>query len=132
MDIDTVATLVGMLAGFVSVAAYLRHDTHRQVDHVREEVTVVRGDFKDLRGDFKDLRVEFKDVRGEFNDLRVEFKDLRGEIKDLRVEFNGLRGEFNDLRKEMKVDLQRLDDKIFALATGLRPLIEQAERTQPS
>lgn len=82
MDIDTIATLAGMLAGFVSLATYLRHDTHRQIDQVREE-------------------------------------------------FAELRGEFADFRKEVKTDLQRQDDKLFTLATGLRPLIEQAQRAQP-
>jgi len=35
-----------------------------------------------------------------------------------------LRGDTAELRKELKDDIARLDDRIYALAAGLRPLVE--------
>lgn len=34
------------------------------------------------------------------------------------------------VRAEVKSDFQRLDDRVFALATGMKPLIEKSQTTE--
>jgi len=43
--------------------------------------------------------------------LRAEVRELRAEIKDVRS------------------DVKRLDDRVYALAVGMKPLIDNAERS---
>ena len=57
--------------------------------------------------------------------IRVEVRDLRGEMKDVRGEVRDVRGDVRDVRS----DIRRLDDRVFALASGGRPLVEQTDRT---
>ena len=76
-----------------------------------------------------------REIRGSVGDLRTELKtdiaDLRSELKtdiaDLRTE---LKSDIAGARTEAKADFNRLDDRIFGLAAGLRPLTEAAERAQ--
>ena len=50
--------------------------------------------------------------------LRKEFKaDLTSEIDSVRAEL-GI----------VQADIRRLDDRVYALASGMKPLIEQADR----
>ncbi len=54
--------------------------------------------------------------------------ELTGDIDGLRTE---LKGDIGDLRTELKGDIARLDDRVYALAAGLRPLVEQAQGAGP-
>lgn len=45
----------------------------------------------------------------------------------LRREF---KTEIAGLRQEVKSDIKALDDRVYQLATGLKPLIEQAQRVE--
>lgn len=65
-------------------------------------------------------------LRKEFGALRTE---LKGDLAELRTE---LKGDNADLRTELKGDLARLDDRvaglddrIYALAVGLRPRLRE-------
>lgn len=53
---------------------------------------------------------------------------LEGDIDGLRIE---LKADINDLRGELKADIARLDDRVYALAAGLRPVLEQAREPRP-
>lgn len=59
------------------------------------------------------------------HELSVEVGRLRAEIVDPRAE---LKQDSLSLRAELKGDIERLDNRVYALAAGLRPLVEQAER----
>ena len=58
--------------------------------------------------------------------LRTE---LKGDIGRLRTE---LKGDIGRLRTELKGDIGRLDDRVYALASGLRPQIEDAQHRTAS
>lgn len=57
--------------------------------------------------------------------------DLTGDIARLDVKVDGLRtelkGDIDRLWKELKGDIGRLDDRVYALAAGLSPQIEQTQ-----
>ena len=58
---------------------------------------------------------------------------LRREIRAVDTRLSGvemrLDAKIDGQRSELKADIARLDDRIYALASGLRPLLEQAQRT---
>ena len=51
-------------------------------------------------------------------------RELKADIKDVRAEIKDVRNEIKDVRD----DVRRLDDRVYQLAVGLKPLVEQAER----
>ena len=54
---------------------------------------------------------------------------LAGAVLYLDRKIVNLDHKIDTLRLEIKNDTQRLDDRVFALAAGMKPLIEQAQRT---
>lgn len=48
-------------------------------------------------------------------------RELKAEIRDSHA---GLKADVD----QVKEDVRRLDDRVYQLAVGMRPLIEQAER----
>ena len=69
----------------------------------------------------------FVAIRTTGADLR---KELKGDIAELRTE---LKGDIAELRTELKTDIAKLDDRVYALAAGLRPqLDEQRAKEAPS
>lgn len=67
--------------------------------------------------------------------LRSEFKGdigrLEGTIAGLDTKIDGvrdqLREELHGVRDELRSDIGRLDDRVYALAVGLRPQVEEAQ-----
>ncbi|WP_182379569.1 hypothetical protein [Nocardioides sp. WS12] len=52
--------------------------------------------------------------------------------RELHAEISGLRGEMADLRVDLKADINRLDDRVYALASGMRPHLEKSDRPASS
>jgi hypothetical protein len=85
---------------------------------------VAVGLFVAIRTTGADLRTELK---GGIAELRTE---LKGDIAELRTE---LKGDIAELRTELKGDIAKLDDRVYALAAGLRPqLDEERAKEAPS
>jgi ribosomal protein L29 len=79
-----------------------------------------------LSGFYAALRREF---RSEMSGLRSELKsDISGLRTELKVDLAELRTELKsdlaELRTELKTDFARLDDRVYALASGLQPTLE--------
>ena len=70
----------------------------------------------DLRKEIGGLRTELK---GDIGSLRTELKD---DIAELRTE---LKDDIAELRTELKGDIAKLDDRVYALAAGLRPQLDE-------
>ncbi|MEX0426194.1 hypothetical protein AB3X52_01090, partial [Nocardioides sp. DS6] len=76
-------------------------------------------------------------LRGEISGLDQKIDATRSGLEEkidrVRTE---LRSEFQDgfasLRTELKSDIQHLDDRIYSLGVGLKPLVEQAQRAEAS
>lgn len=107
---ETVATIVTMLVALGGVVAYL----DRKIDGVRVEL---KADF-DRRFDQVDDRFSRMDDRFDRMDDRFDRMDDRFDRMDER---------FNRLEDRV----QGLDDRVFALATGMKPLIDQAQQQPP-
>lgn len=116
MEIDTWVSLAVLVGGLTSVYWAMRREFNTNLtvglDSVRTEI-------QDLR---VDLKADIADCRAETQALRTE---LKGDISELRTE---LKADIGELRTEVKADIDRLDDRIYALAIGLRPLVEQHQR----
>jgi hypothetical protein len=106
MTIDTWVSLAALLGVAVSLGGLMVGQTRS-----------VRGDVACLDAKIDANRLEAK---ADLADVRDE---LKGEIAGLRTE---LKGEIAGLRTELKGDIGRLDDRVYALAAGLRPRIEES------
>lgn len=122
MTIDTwvsLAALVGVLVTLggliLAQGQSLRADLSGDIAQLDLKVDRFR---TELKGDFAELRTELK---GDIAGLRTE---LKGDITELRTE---LKGDIAGLRTELKGDIRLLDDRVYALAAGLRPRLEEAQ-----
>ena len=61
--------------------------------------------------------------------ILAQGRSLDAKIDGLRTE---LKGDIGRLRTELKGDIGRLDDRVYALASGLRPQIEDAQHRTAS
>jgi hypothetical protein len=68
-------------------------------------------------------------MRSGFAELRSEFSEFGSEVK----------ADIRDLRTELKADIAafdgrvtELDRRVYALAVGLRPYVEEAPQSRPS
>jgi len=111
MTIDTWVSLAALLAVLLTLGGLIL----TQGRSLRSDLT---GDIAQLDMKVDGLRTELK---GDIAGLRTE---LKGDIAGLRTE---LKGDIAGLRKELKGDIARLDDRVYALAAGLRPQIEVAQ-----
>ena len=100
MTIDTWVSLAALLAVLLTLGGLI--------------LTQGRSLRSDLTGDIAQLDMKVDGLRTE----------LKGDIAGLRTE---LTGDIAGLRKELKGDIARLDDRVYALAAGLRPQIEVAQ-----
>jgi uncharacterized protein YdcH (DUF465 family) len=100
MDLQTLSVMATLAAAFASLAVFV----HRENQQTR----------RDLRSDLSGLEVRFGQ-RFDQVDARFDQVDARFDQVDARFD-----------RVEARVE--RLDDRVYALATGMKPLIEQAEQ----
>ena len=70
-------------------------------------------------GLFVAIRTTGADLRKEIGGLRTE---LKGDVGSLRTE---LKDDIAELRTELKGDIAKLDDRVYALAAGLRPQLDE-------
>lgn len=73
-----------------------------------------------LRRDF-DRR--FAEVDRRFDQVDNRFTQVDDRISRLEKRVDD---GFSELRTEIKADIHRLDDRVYALAAGLKPTLEQA------
>ena len=116
MTIDTWVSLAALLGAMVTIIG----TTSGQIRSLRSDV---QRDLVRLDGKVDSLRVELK---GDIAELRHE---LKGDLAELRHE---LKGDLAELRHELKSDVGRLDDRVYALAAGLRPQLEEARSSAAS
>ncbi len=155
----SVATLLGFAVTVVTTVLVAngrtRKDLGTAIGGLDERIDRLDGKVGDLRVELKsdltrldgtvdDVRAELKaDITrldGKVDDLRVELKAditrLDGTVDDLRTELKSdithLDGKVDDLRTELKSDMTRIDDRVFALAIGLKPLLEDARTSGPA
>lgn len=81
--------------------------------------------FAAVRSGNSRLHDEMTAMRAE---LKGDMSRLDGTVAELRTE---LKADIADVRTELKADLHHLDDRVYALAAGLRPLVEQAKAPGP-
>jgi len=71
--------------------------------------------------------VTFRRLRSDMGAMRTELKsdiaEVRTELASVRTE---LKSDIAEVRTELKSDITRLDGRIFVLAAGLKPQIEEA------
>jgi hypothetical protein len=114
MTIDTWVSLAALLAVLLSLGGLIL----TQGRSLRSEL---KGDIARLDTKIDGFRSELK---GDIAGLRTE---LKGDIAGLRAE---LKGDIARVRAELAVDIGRLDDRVYALAAGLRPQVEEAQSGQ--
>lgn len=90
--------------------------------------------FATIRKTGRDLRSELKEdiaaVRTELGATRVELKaDIAATRTELKADIAAVRTELAATRTELKADIGRLDDRVYALAAGLRPMLDEHPAT---
>ncbi|KRA31193.1 MULTISPECIES: hypothetical protein [unclassified Nocardioides] len=134
LDLDTWISLAVLVTALTGFHVALRRELHTEISGLRGEMGGLRTEVRDEMGG---LRTEVRDemgglrteVRDEMGGLRTELRDEMGGLRtELRDEMGGLRGEMAVLRVELKADINRLDERVYALASGMRPLLEKADR----
>jgi len=105
LTIDTWVSLAALLGAMVTI------------------IGTTSGQIRSLRSD---VQRDLVRLDGKVDSLRVE---LKGDIAELRHE---LKGDLAELRHELKSDVGRLDDRVYALAAGLRPQLEEARASAAS
>ena len=82
----------------------------------------------DLKADIARLEAKIDGNRAEGKgDSAALRSELKAEVAGLRDE---LKAEVAGLRDDLKADIGRLDDRVYALAAGLRPQLGQAPPSQ--
>lgn len=99
VNLDTWVSIAVLLGVGLSLMVYLRSFRAELKTDIAEFRTEVKTDIAELR----------TEVKRDIAELRVEFKD-----------------DLAGLRTELKGDILRLDERMYSLATGLRPVIENA------
>ncbi len=102
----SIGTLLGVAVGLFVAIRTTGADLRKEIGGLRTE----------LKGDIGSLRTELKD---DIAELRTE---LKGDIAELRTE---LKDDIAELRTELKGDIAKLDDRVYALAAGLRPQLDE-------
>ena len=114
MDLQTLSVMATLVAAFASLAVFV----HRENQQTR----------RDLRSDLSGLEVRF-DARFDQVDARFAQVDARFDQVDARFAQVDARFDQVDARFDrVEARVERLDDRVYALATGMKPLIEQAEQ----
>ncbi len=103
MTIDTWVSLATLIVALGTFCGFMSRRSTKAEERLRAEIAGLRGE---VRSDSAGLRTE---LRSEIAGLRTE---LRSDIADVRA------------------DLKHLDDRVYALAAGLRPQLETPEREQ--
>lgn len=108
MTVDTWVSLAVLIAGLAGLYAALRRETKSEIGDLRSE-----------------LKSEIGELRSE---LKTDIADLRSELKT----------DIADLRADLKADIRRLDgrvekldERVYDLAVGMRPLLSGAQRSAP-
>ncbi len=114
MTIDTWVSLATILVALGTFYGFMSRRFTRLEDRLRAEIRIVD---VNLRAEIRTVDVN---LRGE---IRTVDANLRGEIAELRAE---LRAEIAGVR----ADLKHLDDRVYALAAGLRPQLGAPEHEQ--
>ena len=68
-------------------------------------------------------------MRSGFAELRSEFSEFRSEVK---ADIRGLRTELKADIAALDGRVTELDRRVYALAVGLRPYVEEAPESRPS
>lgn len=133
MTMDTWVSIGGFVAVGTGLYTVMRSEfgkVNRKLDEYRLEA---KADVVGLRSELitgnTSLRTELitantslrTELKGDIAGLRTELKE---DIAALRTE---LKADIGDLRTELTADIQRVDDRVYALAAGLKPQIERAE-----
>ena len=110
MDLQTWVSLFAIVASFGSLYVMLR----RELGSFRAE----------LKRDIAGLRSEVKeDIAGLRSEVKEDIADLRSEVKE---DITDARSESRAASVSLADRMNRLDDRVYLLATGLRPYLEQA------
>ena len=125
MTIDTWVSLAALAGVVLTLGGLMLGQTRSlradlKADIARLEAKI-DGNRAEGKGDNAALRSELKaDIAGLRDDLKADIAEIREELK----------GDIAGLREELKADIGRLDDRVYALAAGLRPQLGQAPSSQ--
>ena len=125
MTIDTWVSLAALAGVVLTLGGLMLGQTRSlradlKADIARLEAKI-DGNRAEGKGDSAALRSELKtDIAGLRDELKAEVAGLRDELK----------AEVAGLRDDLKADIGRLDDRVYALAAGLRPQLGQAPPSQ--
>jgi phage host-nuclease inhibitor protein Gam len=94
----------------------------------------IRKTGRDVRSELKDdiaaVRTELAATRTELKaDIAVVRTELAGTRTELKADIAVVRTELAATRTELKADIGRLDDRVYALAAGLRPTLDEHPST---
>lgn len=99
MSLETWVSLATLVAALLTLHGMIRRGARNDMGALRTELT----------GDIAGLRTE-----------------LKGDIARLDQRTSRIEDSLAEFRAESKVDIARLDDRVYALAAGLKPLVERA------
>ena len=106
ISMEGLLTIVGaalLLATMIFVNNDMRYQLETKIESVRTELNVK----------IDDVRAELKaDISG----VRTELKaDIAGVRTELKAEIDSLRTDLGDVQTALEADIQRLDDRLFAV-----------------
>lgn len=119
LSLDTWVSLAALAAALITMYGMLRRGARNDMKAFRAEFT----------GDITELRTE---VKGDITELRAgtegSIARLEGAIEHLDQRTTRIEENIIEFRSEVKADITRLDDRVYALAVGLKPLVECSEQ----
>ena len=106
LSLELLVTIVGAVVLFLTIVFFnlaLINHLDTKIDNVRSE----------LKADIAGVRTELKaDIAGVRTELKADIADVRTELK---ADFDSLRSDLGDVQKALEADIQRLDDRLFAV-----------------
>jgi hypothetical protein len=119
LSLDTWVSLAALAAALITMYGMIRRGARSDARALRTE----------LKSDVAGLRTELKgDVAGLRTELKGDIARLEGAIEHLDQRTARIEENIVEFRSETRADITRLDDRVYALAVGLRPLIEHPEQ----
>ena len=117
LSLELLVTIVGAVVLFLTIVFFnlaLINHLDTKIDSVRSELKADIADVRtELKADIAGVRTELKaDIAGVRTELKADIADVRTELK---ADFDSLRSDLGDVQKALEADIQRLDDRLFAV-----------------
>jgi septal ring factor EnvC (AmiA/AmiB activator) len=127
VSLETWVSIGALLTVGLTLYATIRKTGRDVRSELKDDIAAVRTDLAATRTELKaDIAAVRTELKADIAAVRTELAATRTELKaDIAV----VRTELAATRTELKADVGRLDDRVYALAAGLRPTLDEHPST---